>query len=75
MTGGISGLIGARGTQIDTRGSGLGGLSSPGGIGGEPIILGALDRSLIDGVIRDNLEPIRACYQDALAETPIFRAS
>jgi len=108
LTGGIGGLIGARGTQIGSgglgaRGSGLGGggtaeglgglgtkgrgsgasgYGSGGGsfgekgeggigkIGGDPIILGALDKSLIDAVIKRNMNQIRYCYQRELTKNP-----
>ncbi len=108
LTGGIGGLIGAKGTQIGSgglgaRGSGLGGggtaeglgglgtkgigsgksgYGSGGGnfgakgeggigtVGGDPIILGALDRSLIDEVIKRHMNQIRYCYQRELTKTP-----
>jgi hypothetical protein len=106
ITGGIGGLIGAKGTQIGSgglgaRGSGLGGggtaeglgglgtkgigsgasgYGSGGGnfgskgeggigtVGGDPIILGALDRSLIDEVIKRHMNQIRYCYQRELTK-------
>lgn len=40
------------------------------GIGGEPIILGALDKSLIDAVIKRNMSAIRYCYQRELTKNP-----
>jgi outer membrane biosynthesis protein TonB len=108
LTGGIGGLIGAKGTQIGSgglgsRGSGLGGggtaaglgglgtkgrgsgrsgYGSGGGsfgekgdggigrIGGDPIILGALDKSLIDAVIKRHMNQIRYCYQRELNRDP-----
>jgi pSer/pThr/pTyr-binding forkhead associated (FHA) protein len=108
LTGGVGGLIGAKGTQIGagglgSRGSGLGGGGTAGGlgglgtkgigsgksgygkgggsfgakgqggigkVGGSPIILGALDRSLIDAVIKRNMNQIRYCYQRELAKKP-----
>jgi hypothetical protein len=108
ITGGIGGLIGARGVQfgsggLGSRGSGLGGggtadglgglgtkgrgsgasgYGSGGGhfgqkgegaigaIGGDPIILGALDKSLVDAVVRRNLNQIRYCYQRELTKSP-----
>jgi hypothetical protein len=108
ITGGIGGLIGAKGVQIGSgglgsRGSGLGGggtaeglgglgtkgrgsgasgYGSGGGnfgakgeggigkIGGDPIILGALDKSLIDAVIKRNMNQIRYCYQRELTKNP-----
>lgn len=108
LTGGIGGLIGAKGTQIGSgglgsRGSGLGGGGSAEGlgglgtkgrgsgasgygsgggnfgakgeggigrIGGDPIILGALDKSLIDAVIKRHMNQIRYCYQRELTKNP-----
>lgn len=108
LTGGIGGLIGAKGTQVGSgglgaRGSGLGGggtaeglgglgtkgigsgrsgYGSGGGsfgakgeggigtVGGDPIILGALDRSLIDEVIKRHMNQIRYCYQRELTKNP-----
>jgi hypothetical protein len=43
------------------------------GIGGEPIILGALDKSLIDAVIKRNMSAIRYCYQRELTKNPSLR--
>ncbi len=106
ITGGIGGLIGAKGTQIGagglgSRGSGLGGGGTAEGlgglgtkgmgsgasgygagggnfgakgdgaigtVGGDPIILGALDRSLIDEVIKRHMNQIRYCYQRELTK-------
>lgn len=108
LTGGVGGLIGAKGTQIGAgglgaRGSGLGGGGTAEGlgglgtkgigsgksgygagggnfgakgeggigtIGGDPIILGALDRSLIDEVIKRHMNQIRYCYQRELTKNP-----
>ncbi len=108
LTGGIGGLLGAKGTQIGSgglgsRGSGLGGGGSAEGlgglgtkgrgsgssgygsgggnfgakgeggigrIGGDPIILGALDKSLIDAVIKRHMNQIRYCYQRELTKSP-----
>jgi hypothetical protein len=39
-------------------------------VGGDPIILGALDRSLIDEVIKRNMNQIRYCYQRELTKNP-----
>ena len=66
---------GLGGTGTFGRGAGSSGYGAGGGnfgakseggigrIGGEPIILGALDKSLIDRVIRRNMAQIRYCYQ------------
>ena len=64
------------------RGSGSSGYGSGGGnfgakgeggigrIGGDPIILGALDKSLIDAVIKRNMNQIRYCYKRELTKNP-----
>jgi len=82
LTDGIGGLISAKGTQMDTDGldsrdsdlsgggaaqSGEGGI---GRIGGDPIILGALDQALIDAVITTHMNQIRYCYQRELNNHP-----
>ena len=38
--------------------------------GGTPIILGSLDKSLIDTVIRKNMNQLRYCYQRELTKNP-----
>ena len=38
--------------------------------GGDPVIIGALDRSLIDEVIKRNMNSIRYCYQRELTRNP-----
>lgn len=40
------------------------------GAGGDPIILGSLEESLITSVIQRNLEPIKSCYQSQIAAFP-----
>lgn len=64
------------------RGSGTSGYGSGGGnfgakgegaigwIGGDAIILGSLDKSLVDSVIRRHLNQIRYCYQRELQKSP-----
>jgi hypothetical protein len=42
----------------------------PRGTMGDPIIIGALDRALIDAVVKRRLSQIRYCYQRELMETP-----
>lgn len=37
---------------------------------GNPVILGALDRSIIDSVVQLSLEPLHKCYQRELARQP-----
>ena len=60
-----------------TRGRGPGGgnfaskrSGGIGAIGGDPIILGSLDKSLIDAVIKRNMNQIRYCYQRELPKYP-----
>ncbi|MFH1631664.1 MAG: AgmX/PglI C-terminal domain-containing protein [bacterium] len=67
LSGGIGGLIGTKGTQIgsgglSSQGSGLGSI----GIGNDKMIMGALDKSLIDAVIKRNMNQVRYCYQREL---------
>ena len=56
---------GSGGGEVGTKGEG--GIST---MGGDPIILGALDKSLIDAVIRRNMSQIRYCYQRELTKNP-----
>jgi pSer/pThr/pTyr-binding forkhead associated (FHA) protein len=78
--GGTAEGLGGLGTK--GRGSGGSGYGSGGGnfgskgeggigtVGGDPIILGALDKSLIDAVIKRNMSQIRYCYQRELTKNP-----
>lgn len=78
--GGTAEGLGGLGTK--GRGSGASGFGEGGGnfgakgeggigrIGGDPIILGALDKSLIDAVIKRNMNQIRYCYQRELTKNP-----
>jgi len=78
--GGTAEGLGGLGTK--GRGSGASGYGSGGGhfgekgqggigtIGGDPIILGALDKSLIDAVIKRHMNQIRYCYQRELTKNP-----
>ncbi|MEC9389496.1 MAG: hypothetical protein VX944_05420, partial [Myxococcota bacterium] len=78
--GGTAAGLGGLGTK--GRGSGKSGYGSGGGnfgakggggigrIGGDPIILGALDKSLIDAVIKKHMNQIRYCYQRELTNNP-----
>lgn len=78
--GGTAEGLGGLGTK--GRGSGSSGYGSGGGdfgkkgeggigaVGGDPIILGALDKSLIDAVIKRNMNQIRYCYQRELTKNP-----
>ncbi len=78
--GGTAEGLGGLGTK--GRGSGASGYGSGGGnfgskgeggigtVGGDPIILGALDKSLIDAVIKRNMNQIRYCYQRELTKNP-----
>ena len=78
--GGSADGLGGMGTR--GRGSGASGYGSGGGnfgdrgegaiagVGGDPIVLGALDKSLIDAVIKRNMAAIRYCYQRELTKNP-----
>lgn len=73
---GLGGL-GTRGMGSGSSGYGKGGgtfgAAGEGGlgaVGGDPIVLGALDRSLVSEVVKRNLNPIRYCYQRELAKNP-----
>jgi hypothetical protein len=80
--GGGGSASGLGGTGTRGRGGGSAGFGEGGGnfgprgegaigrIGGDPIILGALDKSLIDRVIRQHMAQIRYCYQRQLNTTP-----
>lgn len=64
-----------RGTGSSGYGSGGGnfGVRGEGGIGavdGDSIILGAMDKSLIDAVVQRNMAQIRYCYQRELSKNP-----
>jgi hypothetical protein len=69
--------LGTKGLGAGTRSFGADGGGGPsktrGDInarGGDPIILGALDRSLIDEVIKRSMSQIRYCYQRELTKNP-----
>jgi hypothetical protein len=72
------GGMGSKGMGRGRSGRGMGGGSfgkkrkrgSLGRIGGNPTILGGLDKSLIDAVIKRNMSQIRYCYQRQLAKNP-----
>ena len=73
---GLGGL-GNKGTGRGSSGYGTGGGSygkkksgGIGKIGGEPIILGSLDKSLIDAVIKNNMNQIKYCYSRELNKNP-----
>jgi pSer/pThr/pTyr-binding forkhead associated (FHA) protein len=73
---GLGGL-GTKGIGSGASGYGAGGgnfgqkgKGSIGAVGGDPIILGALDRSLIDEVVKRHLKAIRYCYQKELTKSP-----
>ncbi len=78
--GGAVGLggLGARGLGAGASGFGAGGgafgaKQETGGlarVGGDPIVLGALDKSLIDVVIKRHMNAIRYCYQRELTKDP-----
>lgn len=69
--------LGTRGRGSGASGYGTGGgnfgAKGEGGIGtvgGDPIILGPLDKSLVDTVIKRNMAQIRYCYQKELTKNP-----
>ena len=73
---GLGGL-GTRGRGRGASGYGSGGgyfgrksSGTPGMSTGDPIILGALDKSVIDRVIKQHLAQIRYCYQKELNKNP-----
>jgi len=73
---GLGGL-GTRGTGLGASGYGRGsgfygkkGGGAPGVGRGTPIILGALDKSLIDRVVKSHLAQIRFCYERELNKNP-----
>jgi len=73
---GLGGL-GTKGTGSGASGYGQGGGNfgakgegAIGTVGGDPIILGALDRSLIDEVVKRHIAQIRYCYQRELTKNP-----
>lgn len=73
---GIGGL-GMRGSGQGGSGSGKGGGyygqrggGAPGMNTGDPIIVGSLDRSIIDRIVRQHLTQIRYCYQKELNKNP-----
>lgn len=78
--GGTTGVLGGQGTKGIGGGElnygregGEHGPKREGGIGrvgGDPIILGALDRSLVDSVIKRHMNQLRHCYQRALQRSP-----
>ena len=108
LTGGVGGVLGAKGIAmgsggLSSRGGGLGSGGTADGFGGldtkgrgsgkrhfgqgggeftkkksgalgrisgEPIVLGALDKSLIDQVVRRHMNQIRYCYQRQLTKAP-----
>ncbi len=73
---GLGGLgvkgIGSGGSGYGQRAAmrGKGGSSALGVVGGSPIILGSLDRSLISDVIKRHMNQIRYCYQRELQKNP-----
>lgn len=76
---GLGGL-GTKGMGSGASGYGRGGgnfgakgTGAIGAVGGDPIILGALDRSLIDRVIKRHMAQIRYCYQRQLTKNPSLK--
>ncbi len=71
--GGSAAGIGGIGSLGSGKGGGSFGAKSTAGIasvGGDPVILGALDRTLIDAVIKRHTNQIRYCYQRQLQQNP-----
>ena len=80
--GGGGSTLGIGGLGTSRQGAGRSGYGKGGGsygkkaegglsrIGGDPIILGALDKSLIDAVIKRHMNQIRYCYQRELTKNP-----
>ena len=73
---GLGGL-GTKGRGSGASGYGYGGghfgarsAGSIGSVGGDALILGSLDRTLIDAVIKRDLNAIRYCYQRELQKDP-----
>ena len=73
---GLGGL-GTRGSGLGASGYGRGagfygkkGGGAPGVGSGDPIILGALDKSIIDRIVKQHLAQIRYCYQKELNKNP-----
>ncbi len=73
---GLAGL-GTKGRGSGHSGYGIGGgtfganaADAAGAISGSPIILGSIDRTLIDSVIKRHINAIRYCYQKELQKNP-----
>lgn len=66
LTMGRDGRAGAASGGAWERGKG----GAIGGAAGDVLVLGALDKSLIDAVVKRNLESIRYCYRRELARMP-----
>jgi hypothetical protein len=76
---GLGGL-GTKGMGSGSSGYGRGGGNfgakgegAIGAVGGDPIILGALDRALIDAVIKRHMNQIKYCYQRELTKNPAIK--
>ena len=80
--GGSSTADGLGGLGTSGRGSGASGFGAGGGyfgkkpaggiarVGGEPIILGVMDKALVNAVIRRHMNQIRYCYERELTSHP-----
>ena len=71
--GGLGNKGSGRGSSGYGSGGGSVGTKRTGGSiksGGEPLVLGSMDKSLIDAVIRRNMSQIRYCYQRELTKDP-----
>lgn len=63
----------SRGFGVENLRSGISGEDTNGVVSDDPIILGALDRSVIDEVVNRHLKDIRYCYQQELMKTPTLK--
>ena len=63
--GGTAEGMGGLGTNIGKKGGGVASVGTA-----DPIVLGALDKSIIDRIVKQNLPQIRYCYQKELNKNP-----
>ena len=82
LLGGAGSVTGFGGLGSRGRGSGSSGYGSGGGsfgakgvggigrIGGDPIVIGSIDKSLIEAVIKRHMNQVRYCYQRELTRDP-----
>ena len=72
LAGGVGGLIGSGKSGYGQGGGNFGAKGNAGTTrqGGDPVVLGSIDKSLIDKVVRRHMNQIRYCYQRELASNP-----